>query len=488
MVCASARAVRQYETCEDWRTEAFDKRRLVQWGAMQPDISRRGFLGAATIATLVTTSPMRAADDSPPNVVLITTDQQSMIALGANGNPYLKTPAMDSLVADGVSFTESYCTYPVCSPARSSMMTGLMPHQTGVRKNGQAIADGIPNLGQHFRKHGYQTYYAGKWHLPAGFGKPDGFETLIGGHTLGAHMDEPLATKSVEFLHQGPAEPFLLVVSFMNPHDVCHWIRGHEGSRDYDTTADYPPAPGNMWRDPDEPEYMIHHREGNFNRMSNSLHISKDWKADDFRHYLHDYYRMVEDVDRQIGRVLSALRFQGLIENTVVLLTADHGEGMGAHRWTQKAAFWEETAKVPFIVAGKGIERRGVVDSQALVSGVDIVPTLCDYAGVPSPSKVVGKSLRPAIQGNSLDREFVVSELGDLGFEGREGRMLRTDRYKYVVFNGGARPEQFFDLELDPGEVKNLVSAGDAGAELKRHRGLLAAWITDTNDDFKTPS
>lgn len=448
-------------------------------------MSRRGFLGAATVGALATSPSARAADGKPPNVVLITTDQQSMIALGANGNPYLKTPAMDSLVADGVSFTESYCTYPVCSPARSSMMTGLMPHQTGVRKNGQAISEGIPNLGQHFRKHGYQTYYAGKWHLPQSFGAPDGFETLVGGHTLGAHMDEPLATKAVEFLQKAPAEPFLLVASFMNPHDVCHWIRGHEGTREYDSTAAYPPAPGNMWRDPDEPEYVAHHREGNFNRMSNSLHISKDWKADDFRHYLHDYYRMVEDVDRQIGRVLSTLRFRGLMENTVVLFTADHGEGMGAHRWTQKAAFWEETAKVPFIVAGKGIERRGVVDSQALVSGLDIVPTLCDYAGVPAPSAVVGMSLRPAIQGKRLDREFVVSELGDLGFDGRQGRMLRTDRYKYIVFNGGARAEQFFDLELDPGEVNNLARSSEADSELKRHRGLLEKWIRDTKDDFK---
>lgn len=415
------------------------------------------------------------------------TDQQSMIALGANGNPYLKTPAMDSLVADGVSFTESYCTYPVCSPARSSIMTGLMPHQTGVEKNGQAIAEGIPNLGRHFREHGYRTYYAGKWHLPKGFGEPEGFEALIGGHTLGAHMDEPLASECVEFLHQGPQEPFLLVASFMNPHDICHWIRGHPGSRNYETTARYPPAPGNFWRDPEEPEYMLHHREANYNRMSNSLHISKEWKVDDFRHYLHDYYRMVEDVDRQIGRVLSALRFRGLMENTLVALTSDHGEGMAAHRWTQKAAFWEETVKVPLIFAGKGIERRGVVDSRMLVSGVDIVPTLCDYAVTPPPPGIEGKSLRPAIQGKSLDREFVVSELADLGVAGREGRMLRTDRYKYVVFNGGARPEQLFDLELDPGEVRNLAVSNPDAVPLQRHRNLMKQWIRDTKDDFKIP-
>ena len=447
-------------------------------------LSRRSYLAASSAVPLSRSARAQAAN---ANVLLIMTDQQSMSALGANGNPYLKTPAMDSIVADGISFTESYCTYPVCSPARSSVMTGLMPHQTGVMKNGQAIREGIPNLGEHFRANGYKTYYAGKWHLPSGFGEPPGFETLIGGHTLGAHMDEPLATKCVEFMHQGPDEPFLLVASFMNPHDICHWIRGHEGSRDYDSVGQFPPAPGNMWLDPNEPEYIQHHRYGNFNRMSNSLHISKEWKADDFRHYIHDYYRMCEDVDRQIGRVLSALRFRGLSENTVVVLTSDHGEGLGAHRWTQKAAFWEETTKVPLIVAGKGVERRGAGDSKILASGVDILPTLCDYASIPAPSRVTGRSLRPAIRGDSWDREFVVSELADLGFPDRQGCMLRMDRYKYVVFNGGKRPEQFFDLELDPGEMRNLVGQSEATTELNRHRELLGGWITQTSDNFRIP-
>ncbi len=451
---------------------------------MTNSLSRRSFLAASSTLPIAQAS---RAESTKPNVLLIMTDQQSMSAMSANGNPYLETPAMDSLVASGISFTESYCTYPVCSPARSSLMTGLMPHETGVMKNGQAVREGILNLGEHFQLNGYKTYYAGKWHLPGGFGDPPGFEKLIGGHTLGAHMDEPLATKCVEFMHQGPDQPFLLVASFMNPHDVCHWIRGHVGSRDYDSVARFPPAPGNMWRDPNEPEYLQHHRYGNFNRMSNSLHISKEWRVDDFRHYIHDYYRMCEDVDRQIGRVLSALRFRGLAENTVVLLTSDHGEGLGAHRWTQKAAFWEETAKVPLVVAGKGVERQGVVDSSALVSGADVVPTLCDYAGIPAPSPVTGRSLRPVVRAHGWDRQFVVSELADLGFPDRQGRMLRTARHKYVVFNGGERPEQLFDLELDPGEVSNLVDDPAAGSEPSRHRKLLGEWLARTSDEFRIP-
>ena len=466
--------------------------------------SRRSFLtalGSVTALFLIVLGALGtsvgarqgAPSGKHPNVLLILTDQQSNIALGANGNPYLKTPAMDSLVAEGVSFTKSYCTYPVCSPSRSSLMTGLMPHQTGVMKNGAAIREGIVTPGEHFRSQGYQTYYAGKWHLPRSFGDPPGFEKLIGGHKLGAQMDEPLATAVVRFLTEAteePEQPFLLVASFMNPHDVCHWIRGHEGSRTYSSTesAKFPPARGNMAVDPNEPEYVQHHRTGNYGRMSNSLFISSQWKVNDFRHYLHDYYRMVEDLDRQIGRVLSALRFRGLADNTLVVLTSDHGEGLGSHRWTQKAAFWEETAKVPLIVAGKGVERQGVVEDNALVSGIDVLPTLCDYAGVPIPNGVRGRSLRSAIQGKTWDRDFIVSELANLGEGNRQGRMLRTPRYKYVVFNGGARPELFFDLELDPGEVYNLVHRPEAASELEHHRALLCNWLQETSDDFRSPS
>ena len=455
---------------------------------MPGNINRRHFLaGTALGLAAAPTAAPRTGPSARPNVVLIMTDQQSNSALGANGNPYLKTPAMDSLVAEGVSFQQSYCTYPVCSPARGSIMTGRMPHETGVRKNNQAIVEGMVTMGEHFRANGYETHYAGKWHIPEGFGKPPGFHHLIGGHSLGANMDEPLATECVRFLTGSPSEPFLLVASFMNPHDVCHWIRGHEGSRAYESTAAFPPAPGNLWRDPEEPEYIQYHRDANYNRMSNSLHISKEWKADDFRHYVHDYYRLVEDVDRQIGRVLSALRFRGLAGNTVVVLTSDHGEGLGAHRWTQKAAFWEETARVPLIVAGKGVKRKGVVDDRSLVSGMDVLPTMCDYAGIPAPEAVRGRSLRPALEGTGWNRPYIVSELSHLGSPDRQGRMLRTERYKYIVFNGGARPEQLFDLQLDPGEVHNLARTENGEKPLLDHRKLLSKWMEETRDDFRLP-
>jgi len=452
--------------------------------------NRREFLGTAGLAALAGPA---LAQTRRPNVLVLMTDQQSNNAMSAAGNPWLRTPAADSIAAAGLSFSESYCTYPLCSPSRSSLWTSRMPHETGVRNNGIGISEGIPTLGQLFSKAGYRAAYAGKWHLPGN--NIIGFEQLnrkIGQSSEndaapGAKNDPGVAASCAEFLAK-QKDPFLLIASFINPHDICQWIRAHEGSRSpYSDLDKYPPVPENMGVDPDEPEYIQYHRTNNQNLGSNAVWIMSQWNRDDMRFYLHSYYRLVEDVDRHVGRVLDALRKSGQWENTLVVFTADHGEGQGRHRWAQKLGFWEEPVKVPFVIAGPGIRQRGAWDHRTLVSGLDLLPTLCDYAGVAPPTLLRGRSLRPAIEGKTLDRTFVVSELSEYDEKPRQGRMLRTGRYKYIVFNGGRRPEQLFDLQFDPGEVCNL--AGRPGAAvLGEHRDLLARWITDTNDDFKIPA
>jgi arylsulfatase A-like enzyme len=448
-------------------------------------MTRRTFLGAAGAAA---SQPAPRVPGQRPNLLLILTDQQSVYALGANGNRDLATPAMDSLVENGVSFHESYSTYPVCSPARSSIFTSRMPHETGVMDNGIGIAAGMPTMGDHFRENGYETVYSGKWHLPKSFADPQGFRQLYGGASLAADMDEPTASACVKWLSAKPRQPFLMVCSLMNPHDVCYWIREHKGRREYPNLARFPQPRANMAVDPNEPEYIQNHRNAGYNLMSEAVGIAKEWHAGDFRYYLHDYYRMVEAVDRQVGRLLSALRLAGLDRNTTILFTSDHGEGMGAHRWVQKAAFWEEAVKTPLVVAGQGVRGKGEHNTRDLASGLDIFPTLCDYAGIAPPEGIRGSSLRTAIEGGFWQRSYLVSELAVYGVPERQGRMLRTQRHKYVVFNGGARPEQLFDLDLDPGEVYNLAGQAGSAPVLQEHRNLLRAWMAETKDPFRIPA
>jgi len=438
-------------------------------------MTRRSFLSTAAASL--------AAPVERPNILILLTDQQSPEALSAAGNPWLQTPAMDSLAARGVSFSETYCTYPVCSPSRGSIFTGRMPHETGVRANNQAIHAGMATMGELFTQAGYETVYGGKWHLPRPNGDVRGFRRISSKSGKGAQMDGPLATDCAAWLrNRKEKDPFLMVASFLNPHDICDWIRAHPGAHSYPDIGKFPPAPANMAVDPLEPEFLQYHRTTGYDLMSQAVGIASQWLRDDVRHYLHGYYRFVEDVDREIGRVLQALHDTQLDRNTLVVFASDHGEGMGAHRWVQKAAFWEETAKVPLIIAGPGVDQ-GKVDRRSLASLADILPTLCDFASIAPPPDQRGVSLRPALTGQHLTRPFVVSELL-YGGQSREGRMLRTSRYKYVRFNGGARPEQLFDLLADPGESHNMARSDAASSVLQEHRRLLKSWISATADEF----
>jgi len=406
-----------------------------------------------------------------PNIVVILTDQQTHNAWSGAGNPWLRTPAMDSIAARGVTFSNAICPYPVCSPSRSSIFTGRMPHETGVMGNGGPIAPGMASMGEIFRAAGYNTAYGGKWHLPKAFDGMTGFTKIAGGSALGKDMDAPLSNACAEWLRGNPKGPFLLVASFMNPHDICDWIRQHPGAGSHAAVERYPHTPGNMAVDPDEPEAIQYHRTAGYDLMSKAVGIASNWKPDDMRQYHHDYYRMVEQVDAEIGKVLAAID----PANTHVLFASDHGEGMGAHRWAQKASFYEESLRVPLIVSGPGMARR--VDRR-LATLTDVVPTLCALAALPAPEDMRGIDLlAPA------ERLFVTSQLRYEIAE-REGRMLRTKRYKYVRFNSGARPEQLFDLETDPGETYNLARRPEGGPVLEEHRRLMKQWLSKTGDRF----
>lgn len=434
------------------------------------NVSRRSLLAGAAIQA----APAFPQVDRP-NLLLILTDQQSHDSWSGAGNPHLRTPAIDSLAARGTAFTETYCTYPVCSPSRSSIFTSRMPHETGVEDNGKPIRPGIPTLGEIFSAASYKTVYAGKWHLPKSFDGMTGFEKLIGGSALGKDMDEPVAHECSRWLRAKPQQPFLMVASFMNPHDICDWIRRHPGTRTHANPRRFPPAPANMAVDPHEPEPIQFHRSKGYDLMSQAVGIASRWHRNDVREYIHDYYRMVEDVDHHIGTVLKALRDTGLDRTTVICFTSDHGEGLGAHRWAQKASFYEESSHVPMILAGPGVPQ-GV--SGKLTSLLDIVPTFCDYAGITPPADLRGASLR-----TPPDRPYVVSELR-YGAAERDGRMVRSPRYKYTVFRSGDRAEQLFDLETDPGEVLNLAADPASRSILDAHRAMLADWSRLTGDSF----
>jgi arylsulfatase A-like enzyme len=422
-------------------------------------------------------------------VLLLATDQQRADALGVTG-ARARTPNMDALAARGVTFARSYCSYPLCSPSRGSLLTGRTPHEIGVDRNERAIAPGIAISGQLFRAAGYDTGYSGKWHLPWGIPRDNdaGFEALAGhdlpGKTKGksapenrswaSAFDEATADAAIEFIEREREKPFFLVVSFENPHDIC-WLAT-------DRTADAFRAHYGLVDGPDLPPLPA-----NFDALVPALadHAGPkraEWSEETWRRYLHGYDRLLEEVDREIGRVLEALRKTGAEDDTLVVFTSDHGEGLGSHGWVGKQMFYEETVAVPLVVSFAGVTPQRI-DRTHLASTLDVLPTICDYAGIAVPADVRGTSLRGVIEHPERPgHEFVVSEMSPSmpGNPQGPGRsfMLRTARYKYMLFPewSGDPTEVLFDLEADPGETRDLAGEPLLAEVLQRHRMLLARW------------
>jgi choline-sulfatase len=464
-------------------------------------IKRRDFLkvsGAAVAASgFLSISKLQnlyAENNSPvnskrPNILFIITDQQFAGAMSCAGNKYLETPAIDSIAKNGVVFEQSYCSQPLCVPSRTSMFTGLMPHETGVTFNMDQHKISVKMMGAILSEAGYDCGYVGKWHLPV---LPDekekhGFQTVK--YVRHNRLDKHVPTASAEFIQKKREQPFLLVASFMNPHDICEWARGEEGKEGpipgAPLPAQCPPLPENFEIPANEPDIIR-----SIQTKSHRTYPTIEWPEDKWRQYRWAYYRFIEKVDAQIGIILEKLRESGQEENTVIIFASDHGDGTGAHRWNQKQVLYEESVRVPFIVSFKGITKAGHVDRNHLVStGLDLIPTMCDYAGIIPPKSFCGKSVRPLAEERNPTswRDFLVTETEFCAWEesyGITGRMLRTKRYKYIIYSAGDLREQLFDMEHDPGEMFNLVGSSEHNAVLTEHRNLLAAWCKQTNDSF----
>ncbi|MBM4028518.1 MAG: sulfatase [Planctomycetes bacterium] len=446
-------------------------------------MQRREFLKTSTCASLgalLRHSGALGAAAKRPNVLVIMTDQQFADAMSCCiGRTHLHTPNMDSLAAEGVRFTRAYSANPLCVPLRTSLFTGRYPHETGIQTNEMKKLDPeqFVCMGRIFKAAGYETGFFGKWHMPFPVARTEehGFDTVVGSP---GHYDGAPAAK---FLLRDHRRPFLAVVSFMNPHDICEWSRGQElrggGIGEAPAPAQCPPLKPNMDIPKDETDTILHLRRG---YQAHRLFPVGHFTDDKWRQYLWAYYRLTEKVDQNVGTVLDALRQSGREKDTVVLFLSDHGECHGTHRWNQKTVFYDESSRVPFILCHKGVTRAGVCDT-LLNTGVDVLPTLCEFAGIDVPAGLPGRSLYAQALGRTgEDRPYIVisnrmiqCEPVDGVLWQPDGRMVRSRRYKYCLYSLGQRRESLVDMETDPGEMTNLAAKPDCRAILLQHRGYL---------------
>ena len=436
---------------------------------------RRQFLGAGITAAAALSAAGALNTVSRPNVVFITTDQQRHDSLGCNGNDLAATPNLDALAAGGVNFSSCYVTQPVCSPCRSSLVTGQYPHRTGVIDNNIPLIDHSTSFPRLLHQAGYRTGFIGKWHLgpkgegnsvappPAYFDEWQGYDTGASfwmgktrgktwkvssnsnavpdfqGPEPGPYRTDFETDQAIDFLKRNQKGPFFLWLSIYPPHSP--WTAPLENCLRFKDKSPYP-----------------------------------------------TYFGMINRIDDNIGRLLATLSQLGLRENTVVAFSADHGHNL-VQRWNShgKRLCYDSSARVPLIMSWKGQFRTGA--RSQLISSADIGPTLLDVCGVQVPSAVHGRSAKSVLSDPaSRGRDFVVIQNRPYQkvSQGMFERCVVTADWK-LILNTERAPE-LFNRKSDPAEEKNLYadpSTAGVRAELLKK---LDTWAWEVNDGLALSS
>ena len=445
--------------------------------------------GACVALDRVALAANSAPENQRPNILFIMTDQQHAGMMSCTGNKWLKTPALDSLSREGVRFERAYSANPYCVPSRTAMATGVMSCRLGADNNALGMKiKALPtevndnSMGKIMKRAGYDTFYGGKVHMckslvPKNAGYDEYFQDQRG----------KLPAACLKFIKQKRDKPFFAVASFINPHDICYADKAKQGKDKYGMLMlhkeafslplkELPPLPENCAIPEDEPGAI--EASLSFQKYTPTKAMRKEYGDKDWRIYRWIYHRLTERVDGEIGRILDGLKEAGLEDNTLIIFTSDHGDMDASHRLTSKCIPYEESVGVPLLLKYKGNIPSNKTDSTHLIStGLDILPTLCDYAGVKKPEHLLGESLRPLAEGKRVEnwRPYVASENDWF-------RMIRSQRYKYCAFAISDNKELLVDMENDPGEMRNLVDDPKFQKVLTEHRRLLADWSKFSGD------
>jgi uncharacterized sulfatase len=463
-----------------------------------------------------------------PNFVLIMTDTQATNVIGAYGHPALNTPNIDRLAQTGITFERSYTTCPLCTPARAGLFTGIYPHTSGAWTNNLPLGDNIKTMGQRFEDGGYHTAYIGKWHLDGHdyFGTgicPDGWDPaywfdgkayldtlteeeitlwrrqLNSLADLQRHDIQPeftwahrIGDRALRFLEHralqtalaptASDDPFLLVISYDEPHHPFTCPPAYvELFQDYD----YPLGPGAFDTLEDKP---AHQQEW---AASVGLVSSADGTI-----RAPMYFGCNSFVDAEIGRVIDAVHALSP-EDTYIIFTSDHGDMLGAHRLVGKGpAMYEEIAHIPLIVEPP--EGGGGMQVPALVSHIDLLPTLLELAGLEVPAILEGQSLVPLLAGDGVRDTIDTADRGVMiefqryeiehdswgGFQPVRGWV--EGQYKLVV--NLLTSDELYDLNADPGEVRNLIDSADHVEVRNTLHDHMLAWMYEKRDPFRGPA
>ena len=448
----------------------------------------------STLSLLILVSFHSVATAAKPNVLFIAIDDQNDWIGHLGGHPLAKTPHLDRLAQRGTTFLNAHCQAPLCSPSRTSLLTGLRPTTTGIYglapsfRTIEAWKDRV-SLPQHFQQNGYRTLTAGKiFHgdvkpLP---GRPAEFDMIGPGSSIGAlpktkligptpmgnhplmdwgvfpHRDEDkgdyqIASWAVEQIKSAPRDqPFFLATGFFLPHVPCYATQ--------------------KWFDlyPDEDQILplikIDDRSDT-PRFSWYLHWNLPeprWKwvneNHQWRNLVRSYLACTSFVDSQVGRLIDAIDEAGLSDNTIIVLWSDHGWHLGEKGITGKNSRWERSTHVPLIFAGPGIKPASRCARPAEL--LDMYPTLIELCGLSDRSDLEGISLVPQLRDPDSTRERPAITSHNQGNHG-----VRSERWRYIRYADGS--EELYDIANDPHEWHNLADQPTVAQVIAEHRKWL---------------
>lgn len=453
--------------------------------------------------------PKPAGGGKKRNLLIIHTDEHNFRTLGCyrdalpaeqafmwGKDAVVETPHIDRLAKEGVMCTSFYANSPVCSPSRASFVCGRYPQHTNVTSNNLPLADDVVTFAEVLRQNGWATGYAGKWHLDGGakpgwaperdFGFRDRRFMFNRGHWKKFALTEAgaeiasvndkgqfsyalndadqksfstdfLTDRTIEFIGKNREQPFCYMLSLPDPHgpdtvrkpySEMYLDQEYQAPRTFDVEAGSAP----QWAQP----------KGKFLNMA-------------------QYFGMVKCIDDNVGRILAALEKEGILDNTIVVFTSDHGDLRGEHHRQNKGVPYEASALVPFVVRAPGLAAAGKRIGQA-TSTVDFMPTMLSLLGVATPNTVQGRDFS-GLFGPSRPNEAAprVAYLRQAGKGDRGWLAAVTDRYKLVVSADDS--PWLFDLELDPDELTNFYDAESH----RGIRGLMSKRLKQYADEFKDP-
>jgi arylsulfatase A-like enzyme len=406
---------------------------------------------------------------SRPNFLFIFTDDQRWDAMGVVGRemgdrarfPWLRTPNMDRLAAEGIRFRNAFAVCALCSPSRAAFLTGRYNHANGIANNRTPFPEGAVTHATLLRAAGYRTGYVGKWHMDNQRGPRPGFDESASFIGHARYRDapfeidgRPMETKgwvddastdfAIEFLKRNRERPFLLVVGYKTPHgpfqppDRLKDLFAGEEAR--------PPANAGS-----VPPFRANRPAGRAGAPARTNL---------------DYFRCIAGVDENLGRLLETLDGLGLARGTLVVYASDNGFYLGEHGLGDKRSAYDESMRIPFIARHPALASGGRTADE-MVLNIDLAPTLLDLAGLPVPAEMQGRSLRPLLEGKASGwrTSFFYEYFFERNFNTPTVTAVRTTEAKLVKYPGKEEWTELFDLRADPYETRNL--AGDPA-----HNGL----------------